>query len=60
MLKEQELEEVMDCFYYLNSPNISNVISSFCLNKKGRIIKNIMTMKEESKFEFVYDNVFLN
>jgi len=29
MLKGQELEEVMDCFQYLNSLNIMNVTSSF-------------------------------
>jgi len=32
ILRGEELEEVMDCFQYLNSPNIRNIISSFCSN----------------------------
>jgi len=58
MLRGDELEEVMDRFQYLNSPNIRNVISSFCSNNRGGIIDNIMTMKKESKFEFIQDSVF--
>ena len=58
MLKAKEMEEVMDRFQYLSSPSICNVISSFRSNNHGGIIDNIMTMKRESKFEFIHDNVF--
>jgi len=58
MLRGEELEEVMDRFQYLSSPNIQNIISSFRLNNRGDIIDNIMTMKKESKFEFIHDSVF--
>ena len=58
MLKPKEMEEVMDRFQYLSSPSICNVISSFRLNNHGGIIDNIMTMKRESKFEFIHDSVF--
>jgi hypothetical protein len=59
MLKGEEMEDVMDCFQYLSSPNIQNVISSFRSNNRGGVIDNIMTMKKESKFKFIHDNVFL-
>ena len=42
----------------MSSPSIRNVISSFRLNNHGGIIDNIMTMKRESKFEFIHDSVF--
>ena len=58
MLKAEEMEEVMDRFQYLSSPSIHNVISSFRSNSHGGIIDNIMTMKRESKFEFIHDSVF--
>ena len=58
MLKAEEMEEVMDRFQYLSSPSICNVISSFHSNNHGGIIDNIMTMKRESKFEFIHDSVF--
>ena len=58
MLKAEEIEEVMDCFQYLSSPSICNVISSFRSNNHGGIIDNIMTMKRESKFEFIHDSIF--
>jgi len=58
MLKGEEMEEVMDCFQYLSSPNIRNVISSFRSNNQGGVIDNIMTMKKRSKFEFIHDSVF--
>ena len=58
MLKEEEMEEVMDRFQYLSSPSICNVILSFCSNNRRGIIDNIMTMKKESKFEFIHDSVF--
>ena len=58
MLKPEEMEEVMDRFQYLSSPSIRNVISSFRSNNHGGIIDNIMTMKRESKFEFIHDSVF--
>ena len=59
MLKAEEMEEVMDRFQYLSSPSIRNVISSFHSSNHGGIIDNIMTMKRESKFEFIHDSVFL-
>jgi hypothetical protein len=58
ILNMEEMEEVMDRFQYLSSPNIRNVISSFRSNNRGGIIDNIMTMKKESKFEFIHDSVF--
>ena len=58
MLKAKEMEEVMDRFQYLSSASIRNVISSFRSNNHGGIINNIMTMKRESKFEFIHDSVF--
>ena len=58
MLKLEEMEEVMDRFQYLSSPSICNVISSFRSNNHGGIIDNIMTMKRESKLEFIHDSIF--
>jgi len=60
MLKGEEMEEVMDRFQYLSSPNIRNVISSFRSNNQGGVIDNIMTMKKESRFEYIHDSVFPN
>ena len=57
MLKAEEME-VMDRFQYLSSPSIRNIISSFRSGNHGGIIDNIMTMKRESKFEFIHDSVF--
>ena len=57
ILKGEEMEEVMDRFQMLSNPSIWNFISSFHSNNRG-VIDNIMTMKRESKFEFIYDNVF--
>ena len=58
ILKGEEMEEVMDRFQMLSSPSIQNVISSFRSNNHGGVIDNIMTMKRESKFKFIHDNVF--
>jgi len=58
MLKGEDMEEVMDSFQYLRSPSIQNVISSFHSNNQGGVIDNIMTMKKESKFEFIHDSIF--
>ena len=58
ILKGKEMEEVMDHFQMLNSPNIRNVISSFRSNNRGDVIDNIMTMKRESKFEFIHEVSF--
>ena len=33
-------------------------VSSFRSNNRGGVIDNIMTMKKESKFEFMYNSVF--
>ena len=59
ILKGEEIEEVMDRFQMLSSPSIRNVISSSRSNNRGGVIDNIMTMKRESKFEFIHDSVFL-
>ena len=58
MLKEDELEEVMDRFQILSNPSIRNVISSFRTNNRAGVIDNIMTMRKHSKFEFIHDSVF--
>jgi len=58
MLQGEEMEEVMDCFQYLSSPNIRNVISSFLSINRGGVINNIMTMKKESRFKYIHDSVF--
>ena len=58
IMKDEEMEEVMDRFQMLSSPSIWNVISSFRSNNHGGVIDNIMTMKKESKFEFIHDSVF--
>jgi pyridoxal/pyridoxine/pyridoxamine kinase len=58
MLKGKELKEAMDCFQYLSSLNIQNVISSFRSNNQRDVIDNIMMMKKESKFEFIHNIVF--
>jgi len=59
MLKGENMEEVMDCFQYLSSPSIQNIISSFHSNNRGGVIDNIMTMTKKSKFEFIHDSLFL-
>jgi len=59
MLKNDELEELMDRFQILSSPNIQNMISSFCTNNRVGVIDNIMTMKKHSKFKFIHDSISL-
>ena len=58
LLKVEEMEAVIDRFQYLSSQSIHNVISSFHSTNQGGVIDKIMTIKKDSKFEFIHDNVF--
>jgi len=58
MLQEKSLEDVMDRFQRLSSPNIRNIITSFRSIGKGGVIDSIMNMKRNLKFENIHDSVF--
>jgi hypothetical protein len=59
MLWGQELEDVLDKFEHLSSPNLRNIISlSRSGGKRGKY-DSIMAMKRFTTIEYIHGNIFL-
>jgi hypothetical protein len=58
MLWSKELEDVIDKFEHLSSPNLWNMISLFRSSGKGRAYDSIMAMKRYSTIEYIHNNIF--
>ena len=59
MLRGAELDEVMDKFRMLSSPNVRNIIASFRASAKGKgEIDRILEMKKVAKMEYIHDSIF--
>ena len=58
MLWGQELEDVLDKFGYLSSPNLRNTISLCRSGDKRGAYDSIMAMKTYTIMEYIYGNVF--
>jgi hypothetical protein len=52
------LEDVLDKFEILSSPNLRNIISSSRNNGKGGFFNSIMSMIRHSIIEHIHSNVF--
>lgn len=59
MLRGAELDEVIDKFRMLSSPNVQNIIATFraTAKKKGEI-ERIFEMKKVAKMEYIHDSIF--
>jgi hypothetical protein len=58
MLWGKALEDVLDKFEHLSSPNLWNMISLFRSSGKGRAYDSIMAMKRYSTIEYIHNNIF--
>jgi hypothetical protein len=58
MLRGQELEDVLDKFEHLSSPNLQNTISFYRSGGKRGAYDSIMAMKTYTTIEYVHGNVF--
>jgi hypothetical protein len=58
MLRGQELEDVLDKFEHLSSPNLRNTISLCRSSGKRGAYESIMAMKMYTTIEYVHGNVF--
>jgi hypothetical protein len=59
MLRGKALEDVLDKFEILSSPNLRNMISLFKSSGKGGAYDNIMAMKKYTTIEYIRSNVCL-
>jgi hypothetical protein len=58
MLWGQELEDVLNKFEHLSSPNLRNTISICSSSGKRGAYDNIMAMKTYTTIEYIHTNVF--
>jgi hypothetical protein len=58
MLWGQELEDVLDKFEHLSSPNLRNVISLSGSGGKKRAYDSIMALQRYTTIEYIHGNVF--
>jgi hypothetical protein len=58
MLWGQELEDVLDKFEHLSSPNLWNMISLSRSGGKREEYDSIMAMKRFTRIEYIHGNVF--
>jgi hypothetical protein len=58
MLRGQELEDVLDKFEQLSSPNLRNTISLCRSGNKRGAYDSIMAMKTNTTIEYIHANVF--
>jgi hypothetical protein len=58
MLRGQELEDVLDKFEHLSSPNMRNTTSLCRSGGKRRAYDSIMAMKTYTTIEYIHANVF--
>jgi hypothetical protein len=57
-LRGDALVAVMEKFRILSSPNIQNVISTFCPSVNAGPIDNIFALKMKSPYAYIQDSVF--
>jgi hypothetical protein len=60
MLQGQELEDVLDKFEHLNSPNLRNTISLYRSGGKRGAYDSIMAMQRYTAIEYIHANIFLS
>jgi hypothetical protein len=58
MLRGQELEDVLDKFEHLSSPNLQNMISLYRSGGKRGEYDSIIAMKRFTKIEYIHGNIF--
>ena len=58
MLWGKALEDVLDKFEHLSSPNLWNMTSLFRSNGKRRAYDSIMAMKRYTTIQYIHDNIF--
>jgi hypothetical protein len=58
MLRGQELEDVLDKFEHLSSPNLWNMISLCRSGSKRGAYDSIMAMQKYTTIEYIHANVF--
>jgi hypothetical protein len=58
MLWDKALEDVLDKFEHINSPNLRNMISLSRSGGKGGAYDSIMAMKRYTTIEYIHGNVF--
>jgi hypothetical protein len=58
MLRGQELEDVLDKFEHLSSPNLRDTISLYRSGGKRGAYDSIMAMETYTTIEYVHGNVF--
>jgi hypothetical protein len=58
MLRGQELEDVLDKFEHLNSPNLRNTISLCRSSCKRGVYDSIMAMKTYTTIEYIHATSF--
>jgi hypothetical protein len=58
MLRGQKLEDVMDKFEHLSSPNLRNMISLSRSSGKRGEYDSIMAMRRFTRIEYIHGNVF--
>jgi hypothetical protein len=58
MLRGQELEDVLDMFEHLSSPNLRNTISLYRSGGKRGAYDNIVAMKTYTTIEYIHANLF--
>jgi hypothetical protein len=58
MLWDQELEDVLDKFEHLSSPNLRNMITLSRSGGKRGEYGSIMVMKKFTRIEYIHGNVF--
>jgi hypothetical protein len=59
MLRGQELEDILDKFEHLSSPNLWNTISLSRSSSKRGAYDSIMAMQRYTRIEYIHANVFL-
>jgi hypothetical protein len=58
MLQGQELEDVLDKFEHLSSPNLRNTISLSRIGGKQGEYDSIMAMQGYTTIEYIHGNIF--
>jgi hypothetical protein len=58
MLRGQKLEDILDKFEYLSSPNLRNLISLSKIGSKRGVYDSIIAMQKYTTIEYIHGNVF--
>ncbi len=57
--KGEQLEQIQDKFYKLNSPNIRNVVVFFKHRPNGAYIDSILELKSKSRYDYIQEYYLL-